>query len=150
MLVSVIQQCESAKVYICPPDPWTSFPIPKPSHPSRSSQSTKLSTLCYAATSHLAIYFTYGSAYVSVILSQFVPHFISPALSTSLLSMSASLNSFLIFKGWYNNHYNQFWNIQFILKRNPIFFCSHFPFILNPYKPKQPLIYFPTTQTCLI
>ena len=96
-------------------------------------------------TERLHFHFTYGSAYVSTILSQFVPHFISPALSTSLLSMSASLNSFLIFIGWYNNHYNQFWNTQFILKRNPISFCSHFPFILNPYKPKQPLVYFPTT-----
>ena len=38
----------------------------------------------------LAICFTYGSVYVSMLLSRFVPFCASPTVSTSLLSMSAS------------------------------------------------------------
>ena len=39
----------------------------------------------------LAIYFTYGSMYMSMLHSQFVPYFSSPAVFTSLFSMSVSL-----------------------------------------------------------
>ena len=39
----------------------------------------------------LAIYFIYGKVYVSMLLSQFVPPFLSPAVSTNLFSMSVSL-----------------------------------------------------------
>ena len=34
------------------PSSWASFPPPLPSHPSRSSQSTKLTSLCYITASH--------------------------------------------------------------------------------------------------
>ena len=53
VLVSAVQ---SEGVYISPPS-WVSLP-PPPSQPSRSSQSTKLSSLCYTEGSHLAICFT--------------------------------------------------------------------------------------------
>ena len=51
MLVFAIQQRESAiSVHLSPPS-WTSFHTSNP-HPSRLSQSTVLSSLCYIATSH--------------------------------------------------------------------------------------------------
>ena len=39
----------------------------------------------------LAIYFLYGKVYVPMLLSQFVPPFLSPAVFTNLFSMSVSL-----------------------------------------------------------
>ena len=57
-----------------------------PFHPSRSSQSMGLDSPCYTA----AIYFTRESAYMSVLLFQFVPSSPSPAVYTGLFSMSAS------------------------------------------------------------
>ena len=57
VLVSVVQRSESAFcIHICPPS-WTFLP-PYPSfHPSNSSQSTELSSLCYTEFP-LATYFT--------------------------------------------------------------------------------------------
>jgi len=64
VLVSAVQQSESAiyiYIYIYIP-PEASLP-PAPSHPSRSSQSTELSSLCYTASSHwLAI--LHGTIYI--------------------------------------------------------------------------------------
>ena len=52
VLVSAVQQSESA-IYIYPHIPsLLSLPPPSLSHPSRSSQSTELISLCYAAASH--------------------------------------------------------------------------------------------------
>ena len=65
MLVSAIQQHDSAISIQCPL-PLRS-PSHPPSHPSRSSQSTELSSLCYTAASH-AVYFTHGNVYVWVSL----------------------------------------------------------------------------------
>ena len=48
---------------------------PSLSHPSRWSQSTELISLCDAAAS---IYFTFGSAYMSVLLSHLVPAYPYP------------------------------------------------------------------------
>ena len=45
---------------------------PPPFHPSRSSQRTELASLCYSSFL-LAIYFTLGSVYTSILLFQFVP-----------------------------------------------------------------------------
>ena len=69
-------------VYISPSS-WTSLPPLLPSHPSRSSQSTKLTSLCYAAGGiYMVVYiYTYmcnkcitrGSVYMSILISQFVP-----------------------------------------------------------------------------
>ena len=69
---------------------WTSFPPPTPSHPSRFSQSTSLSSLRHIANSHW-LCFTHGKVYVFMLCSHFVPPFPSPSVSTSLFSMSAYL-----------------------------------------------------------
>ena len=63
-------------VYICP------------SHPSRWSQSTRLGFPESYSKFPLVIDFTYGSANVSKLLSQFVPP--SPTVSTSLFSVCVS------------------------------------------------------------
>ena len=54
MLVSAVQQCESTICINISHPSWASLPPPSPphSHPSRSSQSTKLSSLCHTAASH--------------------------------------------------------------------------------------------------
>ena len=55
VLISAIQQHESALDRLMYPPSWTSFPAPTPSHPSMLLQSTKLSNWCstsYTATSH--------------------------------------------------------------------------------------------------
>ena len=73
-----VQLCESAicihrfTLFESPPR------SPLPSHASRSSQSTGLSSLCYSAASH---YFTPGSVYMSRPLCQFVPPSTSPTVS---------------------------------------------------------------------
>ena len=58
-------------IHVSPPT-WTSLPSPTPPHPSRLSQSARLSSLLYS-NFPLASYFTYGNVYVSMLLSQLVP-----------------------------------------------------------------------------
>ena len=76
-------------------------PVPTPpSHPSRWSQSTKLSSLCYAAASHQlsvlhmevygSVYNPHGSVYATPI-SKFFPTSLSPALFTCPFSKPAFL-----------------------------------------------------------
>ena len=57
-----------------------SHQLPPPSYPSRSSQSTGLSSLCYRFP--LVIYFTLGNVCVSVYSSQIFP--LSPSFTVSL------------------------------------------------------------------
>ena len=73
MLVSPIHQRESAiGLHMS-----ASLPLPTPSHPSRLSQSTVLSSLHLTANSHwLSILHT--AMYFSMLLSQFVPSLPSP------------------------------------------------------------------------
>ena len=59
------------EVYICPLPPGSPS-LPTPSHPSRSSQSTKRAPCVYSRFP-LAIYFTQGSGYMSIPVSQLVP-----------------------------------------------------------------------------
>ena len=66
MLVSVVQQSESAVCVRISPPSWTSSHLP---HPSRSSQSTELSSLCYISGSHC---FTHG-VYTSILICHFNP-----------------------------------------------------------------------------
>ena len=73
MLVSDIQHESATGICVSHPS-WTSLPPPTPSYPSKLSQSTGLSSLCYIA----ALCFTYGSVYVSTPVSQFVPSSPSP------------------------------------------------------------------------
>ena len=75
VLVSAIYQHESAT---CPP---FELPSQAPPHPSRSSQSTQLSSPYYKSN-FPPRYFTYGNGYVSMLLCQLPPS-LSPAVSTS-------------------------------------------------------------------
>ena len=88
MLVSVIHQHESPTGIHFPPSSWIPIPSPSPPHPSGLSQSTGLNSICHTKRFPLAVYFTYGSAYVSMLFCQLVPPSPSPAVSTSLFSMS--------------------------------------------------------------
>ena len=63
--------------------------LPLTSHPSRLSQSTSLSFLHHTANFH-SLYFTYGDAYASMLVSLFIPPSPSPTVSTSLFPKSAS------------------------------------------------------------
>ena len=62
-------------------------PIPPP----RSSQSTNAELPVSYSSFTLAIYFTHGSVYMSVLVSQFIPTSPSYPVPTSPFSMSASL-----------------------------------------------------------
>ena len=89
MLVSAIHHHDSATgIYMSPPS-WTSLPPPCPSHPSRLSQSTRWSSLCHTANPH-SLSILHMIIYVFPCSCQFVPPSSSPAVSTSLFSMSAS------------------------------------------------------------
>ena len=90
MMVYAIYQYESATGIHISPLFWTSLLSPIPFHPSRLSQSTRFGFLASYSKFPLAIYFTYGNIYVSVLLSQFVSPSPSPTLSTILFFMSAS------------------------------------------------------------
>ena len=95
MLVSAVQQRESAISIRMSPPSLTSFPL-SAFNPSRLSQSTRLSSLLHS-NFLLAIFliffnlFTRSSVYVPVPPSRLVPPSLSPAISTSLFSMRASL-----------------------------------------------------------
>ena len=54
-------------IYVAPS--WTSLPSPSPSLPSRLSQSTRLELSASYSKFLLAIYFTYGNVYVSMLFS---------------------------------------------------------------------------------
>ena len=68
--------------YIYAPPSWTS-------HPSRLSQRTGFELPASYGKFPLAVYFTYGNIYVSMLLSQLILPSPSPSVSTSLISMSA-------------------------------------------------------------
>ena len=69
-------------IYFLPLEPPPHF---LPPHSSRSSQSTTLSSLCYRHSSFpLAMSFTRGSVYMSILPFQFIPPSPSPSVSTNL------------------------------------------------------------------
>ena len=70
-------------------------PTSQPSHPSRLPQSPELSSLRHTANFYGLSNFTSGSAYVSVLLSQFVPPSPSPTGSTSLHFHCCPANRFI-------------------------------------------------------
>jgi len=85
VLVSAIHQYESAiGIHVSSPS-WTSLPPPTPS--LGCHRAAGLSSLSHTANSH---YFIYGSVYVSMLLSQFIPLSTSTT-STSLFSVSPFL-----------------------------------------------------------
>ena len=64
---------------------------PTPSDPSRLSQrAPNLSFLHHTANFHQLSDFTYGNVYVSILVSQSIPPFLSPTVSASLFSISVS------------------------------------------------------------
>ena len=72
---------------------WASLP-PSPSHPLRWSQSTELSyLLVLCGCFPLAIYFTFGSVYMSVSLSHLIPAYPSPSLCPQVHSLRLHLYS---------------------------------------------------------
>ena len=77
-------------VYMCSPF-LTSLPPPSPFHPSGSPQCTSPEHPVSCIEPGLAIYFTYGNIYVSMLFSQIIPPLPSPTESKSL---GSSLPSF--------------------------------------------------------
>ena len=73
-----------------PPPSKTSLPSPSRFHLSRWSQSTAFGFSVSQSKFPLAIYFTHGNAYVSMLFSEIIPASLSPAVFKSLFSMSAS------------------------------------------------------------
>ena len=49
------------------------FPLEPHSHPSRSSQNTELSSLCYAAASTTCLFYTWRCIYISTLVSGLFP-----------------------------------------------------------------------------
>ena len=70
-LISAIHQYELAICIHMSPPSWTFLSPPTLSHPSRLLQHPGLSFLTHTTNFHW-LYFTYGSAYVSMLLSPFV------------------------------------------------------------------------------
>ena len=102
VLVSAIYQHESAVgIYMSSPSR-TSLPPPTPSHPSRLSQSTGLTSLCPTVNFHCLSNFTCANMYVSMLLSQFIPPAPSPfhksvlyvCISTAALQIGSSMPFF--------------------------------------------------------
>ena len=82
VLISGVQQSESTICIHISPTYWTSpLPCPRPSHPSRSSQSTRLSSLHYTVGSHYLSVLHMVSVYMSILISQFIPPHLSPPVS---------------------------------------------------------------------
>ena len=73
MLFLMYSNMNQLQVYIHP------LPLEPPFLPSRLSQSTELSSLVLYDSVPLAIYFTHGSIYMPMLLSQFIPPSPSPA-----------------------------------------------------------------------
>ena len=89
---------------VCPS--LSSLPPTPTSRPSRLSQSTARSSLCEIQQRPTSYLFQYDNAYVSMLLSQFLPPSPSPAVFTDLFSMSVPL--FLSCKQVHQYHFPKF------------------------------------------
>ena len=86
VLVSAIQQCESAiSIYIVPLF-WPFLPCHPHPIPLHRAPATYVTLLMLFSNFPLAIYFTHDNEYISMLLSQFVLPPPSPAMSTSTFS----------------------------------------------------------------
>ena len=84
VLVSAIHHHESViGIHMSPPF-GTSLPPSIPSHPSRLSPHTRFEFPASYSKLPLAVCFTYGDVYVSVLLPHFISPSPSPTVSTSL------------------------------------------------------------------
>ena len=92
VLVSAIYQHELAKGICMLPPCWASLPTPLPPHPTPLGchRAPNLSFLHHTANFHQLSDFTYGNEYVSILVSQSLPPFLSPTVSASLFSISVS------------------------------------------------------------
>ena len=90
--INDLQYCVS----FCHTSTWISHrcPLPPTSHLSRWSPG--LSSLSSYSKFPLAIYFTYGNIYISILVSQFVPP--SPSLTVSISLFSVSVSPLLPYK----------------------------------------------------
>ena len=85
-MASAIHQHESViGTHVTPPS-WTPLPSPSPPCPSRLSQSTCFGFRESQIKLPLAIYFTYGNVYVSVLFSPIIPPSPSPTVCKSLFT----------------------------------------------------------------
>ena len=73
------------------PPSFIPLPSPCPSHPSRWSQNTSFVFPASYSKLTLAISFTHGNVYVSMLFSQIIPLSPSPTMSKSLFFMSVFL-----------------------------------------------------------
>ena len=80
-----------SQVCMCPLPLETPSPLLPPPTPTDCHRAPDLSFLHHTANFHWLPNCTYGNVYVSTLPSQFIPPSPSPAMSTSLFSMSASL-----------------------------------------------------------
>ena len=95
MIVFVIHQHELALgIHVSPPS-WTLLPPPSPSYPSRLSQSTDFWFPVSCMEPRLAICFTCGNIYVSMLFSHFILLTYSPTMP---VTNSASEQAFSIGK----------------------------------------------------
>ena len=87
VLVPAIHQHESAiGIHMCPPS-YTSLPPPSLSHPSRLSQSTGVELPAPYSKFPLAVCFTHGNAYVSMLFPLLIPPSPFHTVSTSLFHL---------------------------------------------------------------
>ena len=91
LLYNKVISCTYTQIPISPPC-CISFP-PSLSHPSSWTQSTKLISLVLCGCFPLAIYFTFGSVYMSMPLSHFVPAYPSPSPCLQVYSLRLHLYS---------------------------------------------------------
>ena len=87
--IIALQCCESAMCIHTSPPSWTSLPRHHPTHLGHHRERAELPVLY--SRFPLASYFTHGSVYMSILISQFIPPFPSPTVSTSPFSTSASV-----------------------------------------------------------
>ena len=84
--------------YIYMPSLLSLSPLP-PAYSSRSSQSSRMGSPCYVATSH-CLFYTWWGIYVNAI-SQFIPSSPSPAESTSLFISTIFYTPYVCINIWH-------------------------------------------------
>ena len=89
VLVSVVHQCGATNIHV--PSLLNLLLTPHPISPLHIVEEHQVELPSFQSDFSLAVCLTYGGVYVSMLLYQFVPPSPSPAVSTSLFSVSVSL-----------------------------------------------------------